>query len=277
MELKEFMEVIKERLKEKIGNNFVVKEITKNNDVILNGIVFTNRTVVYMEDLFNAYINGKTINEIINMIVGMYRTNNNGKISYEYLTDFNNVKDKLSLKLINREKNKKIMKLCPYKEYLDFILIVNININVFNSVGAVKVTNDILKAWNKSFEDIFEIALNSTIPVVKSMVELFGFSEEDVNDFIYVITNKDSYFGSAAMLFNNNEPLIKIAEKFNSDLYVFPCSVHEVIVIPAIDNNIDYLYLMVKNINNTVINDKDYLSDNVYKYDKELNRISIVK
>ena len=207
----------------------------------------------------------------------MYRTNNNGKISYEYLTDFNNVKDKLSLKLINREKNKKIMKLCPYKEYLDFILIVNININVFNSVGAVKVTNDILKAWNKSFEDIFEIALNSTIPVVKSMVELFGFSEEDVNDFIYVITNKDSYFGSAAMLFNNNEPLIKIAEKFNSDLYVFPCSVHEVIVIPAIDNNIDYLYLMVKNINNTVINDKDYLSDNVYKYDKELNRISIVK
>lgn len=78
MELKEFMEVIKERLKEKIGNNFTVKEITKNNDVILNGIVFTNRTVVYMEDLFNAYINGKTINEIINMIVGMYRTNNNG-------------------------------------------------------------------------------------------------------------------------------------------------------------------------------------------------------
>ena len=277
MELKEFMEVIKERLKEKIGNNFTVKEITKNNDVILNGIVFTNRTVVYMEDLFNAYINGKTIDEIINMIVGMYRTNNNGKISYEYLTDFNNVKDKLSLKLINREKNKKIMKLCPYKEYLDFILIVNINVNVFNSVGTVKVTNDILKSWNKSFEDIFEIALNSTIPVIKSMVELFGLSEEDVNDFIYVITNKDSYFGSAAMLFNNNEPLIKIAEKFNSDLYVFPCSVHEVIVIPAIDNNIDYLYLMVKNINNTVINDKDYLSDNVYKYDKELNRISIVK
>ena len=276
MELKEFMEVIKERLKEKIGNNFTVKEITKNNDVILNGIVFTNRTVVYMEDLFNAYINGKTINEIINMIVGMYRTNNNGKISYEYLTDFNNVKDKLSLKLINREKNKKIMKLCPYKEYLDFILIVNINVNVFNSVGTVKVTNDILKAWNKSFEDIFEIALNSTIPVIKSMVELFGLSEEDVNDFIYVITNKDSYFGSAAMLFNNNEPLIKIAEKFNSDLYVFPCSVHEVVVIPAIDNNIDYLYSMVKNINNTVINDKDYLSDNVYKYDKELNRISIV-
>ena len=277
MELKEFMEVIKERLKEKIGNNFTVKEITKNNDVILNGIVFTNRTVVYMEDLFNAYINGKTIDEIINMIVGMYRTNNNGKISYEYLTDFNNVKDKLSLKLINREKNKKIMKLCPYKEYLDFILIVNINVNVFNSVGTVKVTNDILKSWNKSFEDIFEIALNSTIPVIKSMVELFGLSEEDVNDFIYVITNKDSYFGSAAMLFNNNEPLIKIAEKFNSDLYVFPCSVHEVVVIPAIDNNIDYLYSMVKNINNTVINDKDYLSDNVYKYDKELNRISIVK
>lgn len=275
MELKEFMEVIKERLKEKIRNDFIVKEITKNNDVILNGIVFTNRTVVYMEDLFNAYINGKTINEIINMVVGIYNTNNSN-ISYEYLTDFNNVKDKLSLRLVNREKNNKIMKLCPYKEYLDFIVIVNINVNVFNSVGTVKVTNDILKAWNKSFEDIFEIALNSTIPVIKSMVELFGFSEEDVNDFIYVITNKDSYFGSAAMLYNNNEPLIKIAEKFDSDLYIFPCSVHEVVVIPAIDNNIDYLYSMVKNINNTVISDRDYLSDNVYKYNKELNEISII-
>lgn len=272
MNIKEFTKEVKERLEKKLGN-FTIKEITKNNNTILNGIISTDKNtsaIVYIEDLFNTYNNGKNIDEIINIVIAIFNNNN---VSYDYITNFNKVKDKLSLRLINAERNREIIKSYPYKKYLDFILIVDINVE-FN--GSIKVNDYLLKAWNKSFEEVFEIALNSTIPVVKSMIEFFGFPDS-FDDFIYIITNKESFLGSAAMLHNNNEPLMKLAEKFNSDLYIFPSSIHEVIVIPVVDDDIDYFHSMVKNINSTIVSDRDYLSDNVYKYDKELNRISIVK
>ena len=123
---------------------------------------------------------------------------------------------------------------------------------------------------------VVHIALNSTIPVVKSMIEFFGFPDS-FDDFIYIIINKESFLGSATILYNDNEPLKELAEKFDNDLYIFPSSVHEIIVTPVISDDSDYLHSMVKNINNTIVNGSDYLSDNVYKYDRKTNEISIVK
>lgn len=269
MNIKEFTNEIKERLSKKI--NFTVKKIVKNNDIILNGIVLADKNisaVVYIEDLFITYNNGKTIDEIVDMAVNILKSNN---ISFDF-TNFDNVKDKLSLRLINAEKNKEVIKTCPYKEFLDFALIVNINVE---NNGVVKVDNALLDKWNKSFDEVFEIALNSTKPVVKSVAEILG--KPDIEDIVYIITNENSCFGSAAMLYNDNEPLKELAEKFDNDLYVFPSSVHEIIVTPVISDDSDYLHSMVKNINNTIVSGSDYLSDNVYKYDRKTNEISIVR
>lgn len=268
MNITDFTKEIEERLEKEV--NFTIKKIVKNNDITLNGIVFADRNisaVVYIEDLFNAYNNGKTIDEVIDMAINILNNNNE---SFDF-TNFDNIKDKLSLRLINAEKNKEVIKTCPYKEYLDFALIININVE---NNGVVKVNNALLNRWNKSFDEVFEIALNSTKPVVKSVAEILGL---DVEDIMYMITNENSCFGSAAMLYNNNEPLKELAEKFDNDLYIFPSSVHEIIVTPVISDDSDYLHSMVKNINNTIVSGSDYLSDNVYKYDRKTNKISIVR
>lgn len=269
MNIKEFTNEIKERLGKEV--NFTIKKIVKNNDIILNGIVFVDRNisaVVYIEDLFNTYNNGKTIDEVVDMAINILNNNNE---SFDF-TNFDNIKDKLSLRLINAEKNKEVIKTCPYKEYLDFALIININVE---NNGVVKVNNAIFNTWNKSFDEVFEIALNSTKPVVKSVAKILGLS--DIEDIMYMITNENSCFGSAAMLYNNNESLKELAEKFDNDLYIFPSSVHEILATPVISGNSDYLHSMVKNINNTIVSDSNYLSDNVYKYDRKTNKISIVK
>lgn len=268
MNITDFTKEIEERLSKKI--NFAIKKIAKNNDIILNGIVLSDKNisaVVYIEDLFNTYNNGKTIDEVVDIAINILNSSN---MSFDF-TNFDNIKDKLSLRFINAEKNKEVIKTCPYKEYLDFALIININVE---NNGVVKVDNALLNRWNKSFDEVFEIALNSTKPVVKSVAEILGL---DVEDIMYMITNENSCFGSAAMLYNNNEPLKELAEKFDNDLYIFPSSVHEIIVTPVISDDSDYLHSMVKNINNTIVNGSDYLSDNVYKYDRKTNEISIVK
>lgn len=271
MNITDFTKEIEERLEKEV--NFTIKKIVKNNDITLNGIVFADRNisaVVYIEDLFNAYNNGKTIDEVIDMAINILN-NNNESFDFTNFTNFDNIKDKLSLRLINAEKNKEVIKTCPYKEYLDFALIININVE---NNGVVKVNNALLNRWNKSFDEVFEIALNSTKPVIKSVAKILGL---DVEDIMYMITNENSCFGSAAMLYNNNEPLKELAEKFDNDLYIFPSSVHEIIVTPVISDNSDYLHSMAKNINNTIVSGSDYLSDNVYKYDRKTNKISIVK
>lgn len=269
MNIKEFTNEIKERLGKEV--NFTIKKIAKNNDIILNGIVLSDKNisaVVYIEDLFNTYNNGKTIDEVVDIAINILNSSN---MSFDF-TNFDNIKDKLSLRLINAEKNKEVMKSYPYKEFLDFALIVNINVK---NNGVVKVDNVLLNKWNKSFDEVFEIALNSTKPVIKSIAEILG--TPDIEDIVCIITNENSCFGSAAMLYNNNEPLKELAEKFDNDLYIFPSSVHEIIVTPVISDDSDYLHSMVKNINNTIVSSSDYLSDNVYKYDRKTNEISIVK
>lgn len=269
MNIKEFTNEIKERLGKEV--NFTIKKIAKNNDIILNGIVLSDKNisaVVYIEDLFNTYNNGKTIDEVVDIAVNILNSSN---MSFDF-TNFDNIKDKLSLRLINAEKNKEVMKSYPYKEFLDLALIININVG---NNGVVKVDNNLLNRWNKSFDEVFEIALNSTKPVVKSVAEILG--EPDIEDIVYIITNENSCFGSATILYNDNEPLKELAEKFDNDLYVFPSSVHEIIVTPVISDDSDYLHSMVKNINNTIVSGSDYLSDNVYKYDRKTNKISIVR
>lgn len=47
---------------------------------------------------------------------------------------------------------------------------------------------------------------------------------------MYVISNKEHYYGAVEMLFNEN--LDKVSEIFHDDLYILPSSTHEVIAVP---------------------------------------------
>lgn len=53
-------------------------------------------------------------------------------------------------------------------------------------------------------------------------------------------------------------------------------SVHEVIILPAHENNdVDALKSMVNEVNCTTLDAVDFLSDNVYKYSRETKLVSI--
>jgi len=61
-----------------------------------------------------------------------------------------------------------------------------------------------------------------------------------------------------------------------TDFYILPSSIHEVIIIPAIQNNdeeIQQFQEMVKEINATMLDEEEFLSDTVYKYDAKEQKI----
>ena len=71
------------------------------------------------------------------------------------------------------------------------------------------------------------------------------------------------------------EPLHELAEKFGSDLYILPSSVHEVIAVSADMGSPDDLAEMVYEINMDQVELSDRLSNQVYHYDKDARTLRL--
>ena len=95
------------------------------------------------------------------------------------------------------------------------------------------------------------------------------------DDFMYTLSNKEFDLGAVAILFE--DVLEKIAEKFNSDLYILPSSIHETMIVPKYkfseENKPEELSKMVKEINADAVKPYEQLSDSCYLYDKDTKEI----
>ena len=83
-----------------------------------------------------------------------------------------------------------------------------------------------------------------------------------------VLTNEMGCLGAAALFYPNQ--MEKIAASLGGNYFVLPSSIHEVLILPD-DGNLNYMELeqMVKEVNETTVDRKDQLSNNVYYYDSK--------
>ena len=91
-----------------------------------------------------------------------------------------------------------------------------------------------------------------------------------------VLTNHVMYYGAAGIL--RTDLLEKLAQLKETDLYILPSSVHEVILLPALDCwDVDELRQMVKSVNAGSVDKMDWLSDEVYYYRRESGEVVIAE
>ncbi len=92
---------------------------------------------------------------------------------------------------------------------------------------------------------------------------------------MYVVTNKKRMYGAVAML--DRKVMKKAAEILGRDFIILPSSIHEVIVIPALNGDEDagQMALMVKEVNATEVTADEILSEHVYRYDYQTGEIEI--
>lgn len=100
-----------------------------------------------------------------------------------------------------------------------------------------------------------------------SVGEKLPYEEGMVN--LYILTNKEEVNG--AVYFMITEVIGKIADALEDELYIFPGSVNEVYIARAseLKKSVDELKEIVRDVNDTSVNEKDILSYSVYHYDKE--------
>ena len=93
---------------------------------------------------------------------------------------------------------------------------------------------------------------------------------------IYVATNNIAFNGAAVMLYK--DALKAIASKLKSDLYIIPSSIHEIIVVKTIEGcefSTDAIKEMIYNINRNELPPEDFLSDNLYFYNRKTGELGI--
>lgn len=273
-----------------------VKEITKNNGVKLTGISVSESgshiaPQIYVNSGYDQYINGDAdLDELVRGYFNAYMSNRlPDDFSIDFFSDFEHVKDRLSMKLINAEKNVVFLTEVPHYRLGDLAIIFQVLLNSSELHGSASITirNEHLKMWNIDAETIFDLAkknaaekhpvrIQSMLEVLSEMTgelpeEMMGMEETQM---MFVLSNEVKLNAASGIIFTDK--LQEFADKRGADLFILPSSVHEVLLVPNTDNtNMSVLELtnMVKEVNATQLAPDEILSDTVYFYDRRERKL----
>lgn len=285
MKFKDFLDEVTRRLPSFLTqyelNKIHVEEVCKNNGIICTSLVVSLRNEnmspsIYMDCFYELYRQGTSIENIINKIVYEYENARKEMSSSDIvLPNKDNVKDKIFMRLVNYESNKKQFEDCPLVPYHDLAITFRYLVkNDENGIASAIVRNKDLVEWDISNEELYDIAKENTRrlfpPELRRLDDMLREYDENIDipedSGLHILTNQQHINGATYMVY---EDIIKeFAQNNNSDVYILPSSIHEVLLLPyKEDINKSNLEEMVKEINEYVVSPLEYLSDTVYKYD----------
>lgn len=301
MEMEQFAEEIRERLErqgrfEKVS----LQDVRKNNGVMHCGLLL-NRAgsnlapMICLEPFFEEYGDGAGMEEIIGKILEVYNGACREGVDMSFFLDYAEVEKMLCMELINRGANAELLEGVPYREFLDMAVVYYVDYHDPEiGAGTIRVHNAHMEMWGVTEEDLWEAANINTPERKPGRVEdmedvlaemLAGYGSEDTGcsygDMeknpvpILVISNTQRVYGAAAILYSG--VLKQAADKTGSDLFILPSSRHEVIAVPVTAwREAAELKEMVMEVNQKELQPEDVLSDNVYLYRREQDRLEIV-
>lgn len=311
-----FKEIVKEEIRyylpEEYKDYLVVIEQDVESDQVFDkmylkpvGRTLSVTPVVYINSMYADYLQGLDFAHTMT-IAGKLLTNGLQKSNQLQIdTTFADAKDRIVMELVNTELNKDMLKKMPHREFLDLSIIYryvpDVEMELCPTISVISVNNQLQKIFNMTEDQLYKAAIKNTPHILplscRSLDGLLhefliadGMPKEIADAFLgeipdnyraYVITNDSKAFGAVAMICD--EELKKLSKKLDSDLYIIPSSVHEIIALPTSALSEEELKEaaleldgVIKHTNATVVESMDWLSDHLYFYDKHSHELSIV-
>ena len=203
------------------------------------------------------------------------------------MTNFEAIKDRVVYKLTR--KDEKLANEVAYVDYLDMMIVFYIKLD---EKRYALVTKEIAENFQADTDDLMLAAMENTPRILGASVRgifdtinyalskaglPFLFEMVDNIDVpLMVLTNNINTYGASTMLYTD---LMKgIANRLNKDLYIIPCSIHELILAPIEEGqDVNYMIEMISNVNETELPKEEILSYSLYQYKRETNEVTIVK
>lgn len=292
MESKEFEEKMAGLLRERFGETaqISVQDVLKNNGVTRRGIRVVTEgerftPVLYLDTAYERYLAGETAGEIFEGLM----EHNDSQIREmetewdfqpEQFADYSHVKEHLRLRLVNYGKNTELLRDMPYVRWNDLAVIFYYEIG--DGQAQIQINNRHLALWEETVETLYQDAMenmkNSVPDELFPLSDLIGrkasswMGEEPP---IYVLTNSTGRYGAAAMLYTGK--IRELADSTGTDLVILPSSLHEVLLVPDLEEKRQTYRETVGGVNRTVLEPEEVLSDNVYLYSREKDAVELLE
>lgn len=291
-----FYESVAEIVSEVLGSGVIVEiqEVTKVN-LSLEALTIRKQgeniaPTIYLNQYFNQFNDGRTMDDIVQDILRVYENNQPENIHNVFKTedfyDFDKMKEKIVLKVINTERNLDLLEQVPHldMEGLGLSVVFYLSLMTGEQSAGILIKNEHLKLWEKTVSELLTVAEVNTNRMhaftIKSMNEvlsgMFGFEEELIPEDVpalYVLTDENKTFGASQLFLKDK--IREFAKQQDCDVYILPSSVHELLLLRADFPNVEpeYLKEMVCEVNATEVSNEDFLCDGAFKYELATDKI----
>lgn len=299
-----FTKEIKKAVEMKMdGVTVAVKTVTKNNGLVLTGLVINKpedivAPTVYIEDYYESYQNGRDFDEIVDKIIDLSEKEvpSEFRSAADNFTDANYVKENVIAVVCNAARNEQLLSEIPHILKEDLAIYFKVKMDMGGSasdgIGTITIRNEHLPIIGSlTIEELYEAAkvnlkksatVKTMEDVMKEIMTKDGMPEEMINlmfgmppeQQMYIVSNDNTIFGAVNMF--DTDLLDTVVETVNSNLYILPSSIHEVIAVSENLGTPDSLAEMVREVNGTQVALEEQLSDNVYYYNSETKEVSLV-
>ncbi len=286
MDFNVFTENIVDLVSKRMGKAYEIRvtKVTKNNDVELTGIVVMAKSdnispTIYLEGIYQEYLEGAAIAALVNKIISIYEDQMRDiNLDMEFFRDFEKVKSRIFYKLINFDKNRRLLEDVPYFKWHDLAIVFYYAMEE-ELVGKASITihTNHMTMWGQSVDSLYRTAQQNMregmpellLSMRELLVEMTGIALEEEDEIpMYVLTNREKIFGAAALLYSKELKLL--AERMGCDLLILPSSIHEVLLIPDDHRKgYDFYVKMVDEVNRTQVEPEEVLSYRLYRYSRK--------
>ena len=291
----EFKEKVRNEFKNYLNSDYknykikieAVKKVNETLDALL--IADENKKdcavpTFYINDMYRDYIENKDYQFVFEKVADAFDKAMKNSDRIKMSVDISNFKGKIVFQVINTKENEELLKTLPHRDFLDLSIIYRYLINKDTKSGIMSavITESLQKLIGISEEELYEEAFENTRKInpvmVKTMLEaISGFIGKEVKETgmpdMYVITNDIGTNGANTILYN--DIFKELSKKVKGDLFILPSSINELIAVPANIGNAESLRKMVYTINREQVKKSEWLSDNVYRYSVNMDRVEI--
>lgn len=256
-----------------------VKDVFKENDTKMTGINLTREgshggCVIYVENMFDRYQQGE---DLSSMVSDTLKEVTKSEI---YDMDMNSFtrEDMLShtsFRMANRYTNQLRLSDVPTRDVpgmTDIVIYPVYEVNVGTRNGSVLVTNSMLEQNHISVQEIHAAAEANTerrmtiVPLEERLRGMIDVDEMPAGlESPFLVSYDREARGDEASVLGAPKVLGSLKEPY----YVIPSSTHELLFLPkTFESSVENLQRLVSEVNGSVLDAKDVLSNNVYEIDQ---------
>lgn len=231
--------------------------------------------VIYLKEYYEQYLKDNDIESVLcslRITIEDYTENIHEIFDFEQYRNFQKAKKHIYFRVVNKELNKEYLKSIVNIPILDLSLIFYFKEENYNVV----ISNEMLNYWNINIEELHISAIQNSAKSRYDFIKMdIPFEHACIETALYILTTPDMNFGACAMFYP--DVLKNIAVELNSDFYIFPSSINEVIIKKDNGNfNTQDLQDIIKNVNQEFLDESEFLSNSLYYYSRTSDKVTIL-